>query len=148
MDWLRFAGVAMMSVSSACTITTPCDGDVLYVHPVPGDTTVAIGQQFTARISVSTCGKRAVDDTFTWSSEDTTVLRVERETETASPAIHSDNAGRVVYCSRLGFLYWWSDSAASGDRFSEERKRVECPCDSVLVCRLSENRPIGRQKPA
>jgi hypothetical protein len=80
MDWLRFAGVAMMSVSSACTITTPCDGDVLYVHPVPGDTTVAIGQQFTARISVSTCGKRAVDDTFTWSSEDTTVLRVERET--------------------------------------------------------------------
>ena len=80
MAWSMFAGLAMVGLLSACSTTTTCSGDALLVQPTPGDTTVTVGSHFTAQISVFSCGHKLVDDTFTWSSEDTTVLTVEKTT--------------------------------------------------------------------
>jgi hypothetical protein len=71
-------GCSSRPTASLCT-------DELNVRPVPGDTTLSVGQQFTAHVLLSTCGgTRQVNDTFTWTSQDSAVARVDRLTGVAT----------------------------------------------------------------
>lgn len=47
----------------------------------PHDTTLSVGQRFTAAVALWTCGGKApVKDTFTWASRDSAVATVEGQT--------------------------------------------------------------------
>ncbi len=75
---------AVMALSSCSKPTASLCTDELRVRPVPGDTTLSVGQQLTAHVFLSTCGGRQqVNDTFTWTSRDSTVARVDRSTGVA-----------------------------------------------------------------
>lgn len=66
----------------ACTRSgiTACT-DELTVHPIPGDTTLAPSQQFTAQLLLSSCGgSESVSDVFAWRSQDSSVARVDGTT--------------------------------------------------------------------
>ncbi len=53
----------------------------LGIRYVPGDTTIAVGQSFTASVALSSCGGREhPSDVFTWRAQDTTVVTVDSKT--------------------------------------------------------------------
>jgi hypothetical protein len=77
------AGLALFGALAACSAIVPTSdcADDLRLLPVPGDTTVAVGQQFTARLQLSTCGgRRQISDALEWSTLDSSVVKVDRKT--------------------------------------------------------------------
>lgn len=73
------AAIALVGCSSnsptgfgaACT-------DEIRISPTPGDTTLSVGQQYTAHIALSTCGgKVPITAALTWSVEDSVVAKVD-----------------------------------------------------------------------
>jgi hypothetical protein len=85
MSWLAIAAFTIAATLWGCSspTATACTDEVL-VRPVPGDTTLSVGQQFTAHVFLSTCGgTRQLTDSFTWTSQDSTVARVDRFTGVA-----------------------------------------------------------------
>lgn len=80
--WRSAAAFAVIVGVGGCTsiFTSDC-ADELSVHMDPSDTTIAVGQQFTEHVSLTTCGgTRRVADSFTWRSDDPTVVTVDRDT--------------------------------------------------------------------
>jgi len=81
----RQAGWALSAVGLLVAASTGCASsfgvdctDELRIRPIPVDTTIAVGEHFGARVALSTCGgKRQLDDTYTWSSEDTHVVTID-----------------------------------------------------------------------
>ena len=61
----------------AASADAPCTRE-LGVRFTPGDTTIAVGQAFTAAVHLSSCGGREqLSDVVTWSAQDTTVVSVD-----------------------------------------------------------------------
>jgi len=77
---LLFA-IASMVVVSACDLVS--DVCTLELRPqyAPADTTILVGQAFTASVRLSSCGgSRILSDVFTWQSQDSLIARVDSRT--------------------------------------------------------------------
>jgi len=74
------ASLALPGLLATCSLplfSNDCS-DSLAIRPIPVDTTLAVGQQFTAQLSLRTCADtKEVTDPYVWSSEDTSVVRVD-----------------------------------------------------------------------
>lgn len=70
--------VAMGILACGCRVTgVGCDA-TLMTSVQPTDTTIAVGQSFTARMTELTCrGTKAVTEEFSFASSDTTVAAVD-----------------------------------------------------------------------
>ncbi len=83
MRWMAFASLVVAAAVSACSSSTVggC-AESLMTQAVPADTTIQVGQQFTAGIRLSTCGPEALQGyhAVTWASRDTTVVRIDAQT--------------------------------------------------------------------
>ena len=78
--WLS-AFVALL-VGTACSdsLTMACTRELL-VSLVPADTTIVVGESFTASVALSSCGGRQhLSDTFVWEARDSTVVSVNSAT--------------------------------------------------------------------
>lgn len=78
--WLS-AFVALL-VGTACSdsLTMACTRELL-VSQVPADTTIVVGESFTASVALSSCGGRQhLSDTFVWEARDSTVVSVNSTT--------------------------------------------------------------------
>lgn len=73
--------ITSMIVASACDLVS--DVCTLELRPqyAPADTTIRVGQAFTASVRLSSCGgSRVLSDVFTWHSEDSSIARVDSRT--------------------------------------------------------------------
>jgi uncharacterized protein YjdB len=70
--------VAVSAFASACGSVCTTE---LRVHTTPADTTIRVGQAFTASVQLSTCGgDRVLSDVFMWQSESASIATVEPAT--------------------------------------------------------------------
>lgn len=85
----RFACVALSGVALAaagCAKDAPTGfgadcTDEVHVSATPGDTTLTVGQQYTAHVALSTCGgKFPITAALTWSAGDSVVAKVDAVT--------------------------------------------------------------------
>jgi hypothetical protein len=65
--------------SSKAIVDGQCLGDLSSVF-TPNDTTISVGQQFTAHVALFACGSKTAANTFSWASQDSTVVRVDMST--------------------------------------------------------------------
>jgi len=73
--------ITSMIVVSACDLVS--DVCTLELRPqyAPADTTILVGQGFTASVRLSSCGgSRVFSDVFTWQSQDSSIARVDSRT--------------------------------------------------------------------
>jgi hypothetical protein len=77
--------------------------DALTVRAIPTDTTLSVGQRFTAALYLSGCrdGSEQLHDTFSWGAEDTTVVRVDPISGVVT-AVGSGQTRLVVHGARYG----------------------------------------------
>lgn len=71
---------SMIGVSACDVFSDVC---TLELRPqyTPPDTTILVGQAFTASVRLSSCGgSRVVPDVFTWQSHDSSIARVDART--------------------------------------------------------------------
>lgn len=69
-------GLACSLVLTACTETTGCPA-VLVTRVVPGDTTIGVGQSFTARYQTRDCNGRWNDQVVHWTTSDSLVIALD-----------------------------------------------------------------------
>ena len=78
MKLLALAALAVVTMCSSCTLlTTDCASD-LRITPEPADTSLVVGQRFTADVHLYEChGQKELNAVLRWSAEDSTVVRVD-----------------------------------------------------------------------
>ena len=73
--------LVLASASAGCSSPSEACGDALGITRRPADTTLTVGQQFSPQILLSRCrGTVPVFDSFVWSAQDTTIVRVDPRT--------------------------------------------------------------------
>jgi hypothetical protein len=85
--------------SSVCDLpfTSGDCATALLIQVAPAETTLSVGQRFTSRISLKGCrGRTDINETWAWTSADTTVVRVEPTTGVATAV----GAGRAQLHAR------------------------------------------------
>ena len=76
--------VAALITTSGCSGLLPCGSDDLSFRATPTSASLAVGQKFTASGEFLGCrGSNTLSDEIRWSSQDTTVVRIDAVTGTA-----------------------------------------------------------------
>jgi hypothetical protein len=97
--------LVLPAIAASCSNPFAACADILRVRPIPADTAVSVGQQFTAGLDLGTChdGRRKLQDTFSWTAADTTVVRVDPSTGVVR-AVRSGQTRLVVLATKYGPL--------------------------------------------
>ena len=97
------SAMCILFLMAACSLISTSDcPSVLTVQRSPADTTLSVGQQFTGHLSLRGCHDRVeINDVYTWVSEDTTVLTVDRSTGVAT-AIKAGSTQLLVRTATYG----------------------------------------------
>jgi len=104
MRGVLLVSLAFLGASTSCMQLVGNDCDALGWDPTPRDTTVFVGQQFTATIRVLHCGdQRELHPTLTWASMDSLVVRVNPQTGVVK-AVGVGTARLVVNAEGFGLL--------------------------------------------
>ena len=90
---VRQIGCCTTVVLSACKLSDKvCPAD-LRIAWSPQDTTIAVGQMFTAKLALFACaGTKRLTDTITWRAQDTTVAAV----DSTSGLVRGVRPGRTI----------------------------------------------------
>jgi Bacterial Ig-like domain (group 2) len=85
MTRIRAGVLGLTLLLGACVITTSDCADDLQIRTSPIDTTIRIGQQFHVGVTLRGChGQLPLSDVITWTSEDSTVARVDSTSGTVT----------------------------------------------------------------
>lgn len=97
------SAICVLFLMTSCSLisTSDCPSD-LSIQRSPVDITLSVGDQFTGHLSLRGCHDRVeIHDTYTWVSEDTTVLTVDRSTGVAT-AVKSGSTRLLVETATYG----------------------------------------------